>query len=242
MSVSPVLSAEQLAKLASVGEERTAAVGDVLYRIGDERYPFVAILEGEAAVLDSAGDEIVRHGASGFLGELNLMTGQTVYLTAVVTQADALHRRRARGPAPDAVRRRPARRRAAVGVHRAARGAAAPSGHRRRDLRAAVVGRHPHDGRLPPPRPAAVHVARPRARRRSRGGRGDRRAVARRAAARAAAGRHGAAPAQQRRGLARAGDRRRAGGASGGRPRDRRRRARRAWAPRSMARPRGSTR
>ena len=86
MSVSPVLSAEQLAKLASVGEERTAAVGDVLYRIGDERYPFVAILEGEAAVLDSAGDEIVRHGASGFLGELNLMTGQTVYLTAVVTQ------------------------------------------------------------------------------------------------------------------------------------------------------------
>jgi thioredoxin reductase (NADPH) len=86
MSVSPVLSASQLAKLASVGEERTAAVGDVLYRIGDERYPFVAILEGEAAVLDSAGDEIVRHGASGFLGELNLMTGQTVYLTAVVTQ------------------------------------------------------------------------------------------------------------------------------------------------------------
>ena len=69
-----------------MGEERTAAVGDVLYRIGDERYPFVAILEGEAAVLDSAGDEIVRHGASGFLGELNLMTGQTVYLTAVVTQ------------------------------------------------------------------------------------------------------------------------------------------------------------
>src|SRR4051795_4831094 len=86
MSVSPVLSAEQLAKLAGVGEERTAAVGDVLYRIGDERYPFVAILEGEAAVLDSAGDEIVRHGASGFLGELNLMTGQTVYLTAVVTR------------------------------------------------------------------------------------------------------------------------------------------------------------
>ena len=86
MSLSPPLSAAQLAKFAGVGEERTAAVGDVLYRIGDERYPFIAILEGEAAVLDSAGDEIVRHGASGFLGELNLMTGQTVYVTAVVTQ------------------------------------------------------------------------------------------------------------------------------------------------------------
>src|SRR3954469_14385843 len=86
MSVSPVLSAEQLALLARNGEERSAEIGDVLFRIGDERYPFIAIREGEAAILDAAGDEIVRHGASGFLGELNLMTGQTVYLTAVVTQ------------------------------------------------------------------------------------------------------------------------------------------------------------
>ena len=86
MSLSPILSAAQLELLASHGEERTAEVGDVLYRIGDESYPFIAILEGEAAILDAAGDEIVRHGASGFLGELNLMTGQTVYLTAVVTQ------------------------------------------------------------------------------------------------------------------------------------------------------------
>jgi thioredoxin reductase (NADPH) len=84
--VSPILSASQLATLARHGEERTAAVGDVLFKVGDERYPFIAILEGEAAVLDNAGDEIVRHGAHGFLGELNLMTGQTVYLTAVVTE------------------------------------------------------------------------------------------------------------------------------------------------------------
>ena len=72
--------------LAELGEERTAAAGDVLYRVGDARYPFIAILEGEAAILDAAGNEIVRHGASGFLGELNLLSGQTVFLTAVVTQ------------------------------------------------------------------------------------------------------------------------------------------------------------
>ena len=84
--ISPILSEAQLASLARHGEERTAEVGDVLFKVGDERYPFIAILEGEAAVLDNAGDEIVRHRASGFLGELNLMTGQTVYLTAVVTQ------------------------------------------------------------------------------------------------------------------------------------------------------------
>ena len=85
-SISPILSASQLATLAQLGEERSAAIGDVLYEIGDERYPLIAILEGEAAILDAVGDEIVRHGASGFLGELNLMTGQTVYLTAVATQ------------------------------------------------------------------------------------------------------------------------------------------------------------
>src|SRR5262249_38765494 len=45
-----------------------------------------AILEGEAAILDGAGNEIVRHGASKFLGELNLLSGQTVFLTAVATQ------------------------------------------------------------------------------------------------------------------------------------------------------------
>src|ERR671924_687961 len=83
---SPILSASQLATLAELGEERTAKVGDVLYQVGDRRYPFIAIVEGEAAILDAAGREIVRHGASGFLGEMNLLTGQTVYLTAVVTQ------------------------------------------------------------------------------------------------------------------------------------------------------------
>jgi thioredoxin reductase (NADPH) len=72
--------------LAEHGEERAAAVGEELFRIGDETYPFIAILEGEAAVLDGSGAEIVRHGASGFLGEMNLLSGQTVFLTAVVTE------------------------------------------------------------------------------------------------------------------------------------------------------------
>jgi thioredoxin reductase (NADPH) len=81
-----VLSAGQIATLAAVGEERTAAVGDVLFRVGDLRYPFIAIIEGEVAILDGQGTEIIRHGASGFLGEVNLLSGQTVYLTAVVTK------------------------------------------------------------------------------------------------------------------------------------------------------------
>ncbi|HEX3686745.1 MAG TPA: FAD-dependent oxidoreductase, partial [Gaiellaceae bacterium] len=82
----PSLSASQMATLAALGEERTAGVGDVLYRVGDATYPFIAIREGEVAILDAAGNEIVRHGASSFLGELNLLSGQTVFVTALVTE------------------------------------------------------------------------------------------------------------------------------------------------------------
>ena len=85
-SETSVLSAQQLTLLAEHGEERTAAVGETLFRVGDRRYPFVAIIEGEVAVQNDAGQEIVRHGASGFLGEMNLLSGQTVFLTAVVTE------------------------------------------------------------------------------------------------------------------------------------------------------------
>ena len=81
-----MLTDEQLDLLARHGEERTAAVGDVLFQIGDRRYPFIAIREGEVAIIDAAGKEIVRHGAAGFLGEINLLSGQTAYLTAVVTE------------------------------------------------------------------------------------------------------------------------------------------------------------
>jgi thioredoxin reductase (NADPH) len=81
-----VLSSTQLELLAEHGEEHVAGVGEKLYEIGDATYPFIAIIDGEAAILDGAGSEIVRHGASGFLGEVNLLSGQAVFVTAVVTQ------------------------------------------------------------------------------------------------------------------------------------------------------------
>jgi thioredoxin reductase (NADPH) len=86
MPASRALSSSQLETLAEHGKRRTAQVGDVLYTVGDETYPFIAIEEGEVAILDAAGNEIVRHGPSGFLGELNLLSGQTVFVTAVVKQ------------------------------------------------------------------------------------------------------------------------------------------------------------
>ena len=39
------------------------------------------ILEGQVAIVDAAGNEMVRQRASGFLGELNLLSGLTVLST-----------------------------------------------------------------------------------------------------------------------------------------------------------------
>jgi thioredoxin reductase (NADPH) len=83
--VSRVVSDSQFETLSEHGEERTAEVGEKLFEVGDATYPFIAIVEGEASVRDAADREIVRHGARGFLGEMNLLSGQTVFLTAVVT-------------------------------------------------------------------------------------------------------------------------------------------------------------
>lgn len=82
-SISPVLSDGQLEMLRAHGEQRTAEAGEVLWKIGDERFPFIAIVDGEAVVQGESGMEIVRHGRSGFLGELSLLSGQTAYVTAV---------------------------------------------------------------------------------------------------------------------------------------------------------------
>ena len=83
---SPLLSPSQLEALAEIGEERSARVGELLYQVGDRTYPFIAILEGAVAIVDAAGNELVRHGPSGFLGELNLLSGQTVFVNALVTE------------------------------------------------------------------------------------------------------------------------------------------------------------
>lgn len=86
MRSTEVLSQSQLDLLAKHGEERTADAGDALFDVGDRSYPFMAILEGEVAIRDQTGHDLIRHGPSGFVGELNLLTGQTVFLRAIATE------------------------------------------------------------------------------------------------------------------------------------------------------------
>jgi thioredoxin reductase (NADPH) len=85
----PTLDDDALAVLAEFGEEREVDVGDVLYRAGDDSYDFFVILEGVVDVIrpdPEAETLITSHVAGRFLGELNMLTGQRLYLTARVRE------------------------------------------------------------------------------------------------------------------------------------------------------------
>jgi thioredoxin reductase (NADPH) len=85
----PRLDGPILEELASSGEIREVARGDILYRAGDPTPDFIVVLEGEAEIvrLDGSSEFVVAtHGEHRFLGELNLLTGQSAFLTARISQ------------------------------------------------------------------------------------------------------------------------------------------------------------
>jgi thioredoxin reductase (NADPH) len=94
---SPQLSADQFARLASYGVAQEVRIRDVVFRPGDSSYDLIVIESGWIEIVSpstpSEPEEVVAdYGPGGFLGELNLLTGQTAYLTARVTEAGRIHR------------------------------------------------------------------------------------------------------------------------------------------------------
>jgi thioredoxin reductase (NADPH) len=86
----PTLREDQIEILGRYGQPRKTEVGDVLFRAGDTKNDFIVILEGEVEVVDDFSGEARTIGvflAGRFLGELNMLTGQAMYLTAVVREA-----------------------------------------------------------------------------------------------------------------------------------------------------------
>jgi thioredoxin reductase (NADPH) len=85
----PTLREDQIEILGRYGQTIKTEVGDVLFRAGDTSNDFIVILEGEVEVVDDFAGEARTIGVflSGrFLGELNMLTGQAMYLTAVVRE------------------------------------------------------------------------------------------------------------------------------------------------------------
>jgi len=72
----PVLSRPQLEVLHRYGAEQRVAIGDVLFRDGDETYDLIVLLEGEARIVEhhAQPDEfvIVTYRPGEFMGEIGL--------------------------------------------------------------------------------------------------------------------------------------------------------------------------
>ncbi len=93
----PRLSGDQFARLTAYGVAQDVRIRDVVFRPGDPSYDLIAIETGwieivSPAALDEPEAVVATYGPGGFLGELNLLTGQTAYLTARVTEAGRIHR------------------------------------------------------------------------------------------------------------------------------------------------------
>jgi thioredoxin reductase (NADPH) len=85
----PRLSDQQIDSLSRHGRPRPTTRGDVLFREGDTECDFFVILQGSVAIVEGYGFEervISVHGPGRFLGELNLLTGEAVFVTAIVRE------------------------------------------------------------------------------------------------------------------------------------------------------------
>jgi thioredoxin reductase (NADPH) len=86
----PRLTDEQIALLARYGERRPVQAGDVLFREGENTSDLFVVLSGMVAVVEGHGTRHERtirlHGPRRFLGEVNVLTGEASFVTAVVHQ------------------------------------------------------------------------------------------------------------------------------------------------------------
>jgi thioredoxin reductase (NADPH) len=85
----PLLGESQLTTLKRYGSEHRVTDGEILFADGDRSYDMIVLLEGTVEIVEHHGhsDErtIISYGPREFLGEMGLLTGQSVYLSALAT-------------------------------------------------------------------------------------------------------------------------------------------------------------
>jgi CRP-like cAMP-binding protein len=89
-TASPTLTEDQIEVLMRYGETRKTVSGQVLFREGATSYAFIVVLEGEVEVVDDFAGEtrtIAVHVPGRFAGELNMLTGQAVYVSVMVRKS-----------------------------------------------------------------------------------------------------------------------------------------------------------
>ncbi|MGW5112681.1 FAD-dependent oxidoreductase [Nocardia sp. NPDC004123] len=93
----PVLSDAQLERVRGYGSVEVVQPGAVLYGTGQRTYDFIVLTTAAAEIVRVATTDlpealVVSCTPGQFLGELNLLTGQSTYLTARVTAAGSIIR------------------------------------------------------------------------------------------------------------------------------------------------------
>ncbi|RMI28907.1 FAD-dependent oxidoreductase [Nocardia stercoris] len=93
----PVLTGEQLDRLRRYGSDDTVRSGEVLFRTGQPTYDFIALTTASAQIYREATtgqpEAIIATCTPGqFLGELNLLTGQSVYLSTRIVHGGGIIR------------------------------------------------------------------------------------------------------------------------------------------------------
>jgi thioredoxin reductase (NADPH) len=86
-TANPILTEDHIAFLNRYGKTRKTEVGEVLFEAGDTSYEFVVVLEGEVEIIDDFAGEARSLGileAGRFVGEMTMLTGQAIYVSAVV--------------------------------------------------------------------------------------------------------------------------------------------------------------
>src|ERR1700722_9914874 len=83
----PTLDAADIDLVTQLGVRRQVREGEYLYREGDVAYDFFVLVSAEVDIVvavDGGERVLAHHGAGRFLGELNMLTGLRVFVSAKV--------------------------------------------------------------------------------------------------------------------------------------------------------------
>src|SRR5262245_30764896 len=86
----PRLDDAQRARLRALGTVRPVESGEVLFEAGDDGCDFFVIESGAITIVQGLGREnrvVAVHGQHRFTGELSMLIGQRLYLSAIVRDA-----------------------------------------------------------------------------------------------------------------------------------------------------------
>jgi thioredoxin reductase (NADPH) len=85
----PELNSAEIAEIGGLGSRQRVHEGEYLYREGDLSYDFYVVVSAEVDIVVSVdgGEQVVaHHGPGRFLGELNMLTGMRVFVSARISK------------------------------------------------------------------------------------------------------------------------------------------------------------